>query len=374
MEFVIGVPLAILGIAATLFGVFQGVEWLLTKLRRQERRLGGKGRVVRRDDLTTLEPRDVSRFVRDIELVDGTVVSPNARFRKTWEIQNVGSVVWEGRYLERVGAPEGPGLIKSPVRAPVPTTRPGDVVQLTVELEAPSTEGTSTARFKMADKDGNLCFPNRYREGLFVTVNVVEERDKSRATATKGDDEGPPAVSVTERQHLSDLVRVEEDARWDRPLPGGPTLGRTLGLKVVNLTDGEITNCSVRLEALEFWGEDSQQWFQPEWFSPLLLAWSFNDSGGASKTIGPRSNRTCDLAAYERQDATHAIIIAAEDRLRERNQIQFGTWRAACKIEADSCLPSDSVAVFDWEPENTQVGQLRRLEFRSLSSPEGRAQ
>ena len=180
----------------------------------------------------------------------------------------------------------------------------------------------------------------------------------------------PTAERRTAHQQLSDLLRVEEDARWDRPLPGSPALGRTLGLKVVNLTDGEITNCSVRLEALELWDEDSQQWLQPEWFSPLLLAWSFNDGGGASKTIGPRSNRTCDLAAYERQDATHAIIVAAEDRLRERNQIQFGTWRAAYKIEADGCLPSDSIIVFVWAQKNTQVGQLRRLEFVSLSSPE----
>ena len=196
MEFVIQaalIILSVLGIAATIFGVVQGVEWLLAKLGRKEPKLGGKGRVVRRDKLATLDSSDASRFVRDIEFVDGTVVAPNARFRKRWEIQNVGSVTWQGRNLQRVGAPEGPGLIKSPVRVPIPTTRPGDVVQLTVELVAPSTEGTSTARFKMADKHGNLCFPDRYREGLFVTVNVVEESE------AKKDTEALPAVSVTER-------------------------------------------------------------------------------------------------------------------------------------------------------------------------------
>lgn len=182
------VVLGILGIAATLFGVFQGIEWLITKLRWKERRmLRGKGRVVRRDGPTTLNQGDGSVFLRDIEFIDGTIVAPDERFRKTWEIQNVGSLVWEGRHLQRVGAPEGPGLLKSPVRIPIPTTRPGEVVQISVELQAPSTEGTSTARFKMTDKAGALCFADRYREGLFVTANVVHRRGEPRENAANED-------------------------------------------------------------------------------------------------------------------------------------------------------------------------------------------
>lgn len=124
---------------------------------------------------STSNPDDASRFVRDVEFFDGTTVSPGQQFRKTWEIQNIGKVVWHRRYLQRIGANRGPGLVESPKRVPIKTTRPGEMVQISVILRAPSTEGTPTAKFKMADKDGNLYFPDRYPAGLFLTVNVVEE-------------------------------------------------------------------------------------------------------------------------------------------------------------------------------------------------------
>ena len=189
----------VLGALAALFAVLQGIEWSLQKFRRIKRRLGGKARVVRRDDMSTLESNDASRFVRDVEFVDGTVVAPGERFRKIWEIQNTGGITWERRYLERVGALKGPGLIKSTKRVPIPTTRPGEVVQLTVELEAPKTEGTSTAGFKMTDQEGNLCFADRYPEGIFVTANVVQQTEGLRPTAAKEDTEALPAVSVAGR-------------------------------------------------------------------------------------------------------------------------------------------------------------------------------
>jgi len=166
--------LSVLTAVATIFGVIQGGEWLFMKYESRRDRLRGGGRVVGRAALPYQEPGDASQFVRDVEGADGMVLAPNQRFTKVWEIQNVGSVVWEGRYLQRLGAPEGPGLIRSPTRVPIPTTRPGKVAQIRVEMEAPSTEGTTIARFKMVDRDGNLCFPNRYPEGLFVTINVVE--------------------------------------------------------------------------------------------------------------------------------------------------------------------------------------------------------
>ncbi len=162
-----------LGALATLFGVAQGVDWLATKYRKP-RALAGTARVIGEPAVPKLRSGDTSRFVRDVEGADGMIVAANQRFTKAWEIQNVGSVVWEGRYLQRLGASEGPGLIKSPASTRIPTTQPGQSVQLRIEMEAPSTEGTTVARFKMADKDGNLVFPDRYPEGVFVTVSVVK--------------------------------------------------------------------------------------------------------------------------------------------------------------------------------------------------------
>ena len=173
------IVLAVVGAGAAVFGLAQGMIWLRGEVRRiRGSRLGGKGRVFHTGEALVLRPGDASRFVRDIEFVDGTLVAPGQRFRKTWEIQNVGSVMWSRRYLQRIGAPEGPGLIKSPVRVPIPVTPPGAQVEMTIDLEAPATEGTCTAYFKMADERGELLFPDRYPQGIFVTANVVKPENR----------------------------------------------------------------------------------------------------------------------------------------------------------------------------------------------------
>ena len=160
---------------------------------------------------------------------------------------------------------------------------------------------------------------------------------------------------------LSDLVSIERDQRWWQPTPR--VLGKYLGIRCRSQTDQDIMNCRIRLESLEYWVDRSRVWIRPEWFNPLLLAWSFNDGGGSMQTIGAHANRTCDLVCYESKDASSATIIAAEERLRQANQLQFGKWQATLHIEADGCLPVTLQAVFFWEPENTQVGELRKLEF-----------
>jgi hypothetical protein len=126
------------------------------------------------------------------------------------------------------------------------------------------------------------------------------------------------------------------------------------------------------LERLERWLPKEQRWYAPERFSPLTLAWSANDGGGAAMSIGPLSSRACDLICYERQDARHATILAADHRLREQHSLRFGTWRAHVRFDADGYLPFDVEATFVWEGAAESGVSYRRFEFvelRSLGTP-----
>ena len=176
---------------------------------------------------------------------------------------------------------------------------------------------------------------------------------------------------VREHPRLASVLTIEEDERWWIPQRGGPVLGKYLGIKFSNISDQQdvphdVQNCRIRLESLEYWGDSTQAWFRPPWFNPLLLAWSFNDGGGAEKTIGAGSSRSCDLVCYESQEYSHATIVAAEHRLRPANHIWFGRWHVRCHVEADGWLPVDLDADLIWQPRDTEVGQLRTLEFTSL--------
>ena len=125
-------------------------------------------------------PGDATAFVDDT-VPHGTLMAPGERFEKTWCIQNVGTVPWRGRRLERQSPLDGPGLIGSPRHAAIPDTDPGDIAQIAVTLRAPSYDCTSIAYFKMVNTDGLLCFPDEHQLGLDVLVCVKRNTSGSQA-------------------------------------------------------------------------------------------------------------------------------------------------------------------------------------------------
>jgi hypothetical protein len=195
---------------------------------------------------------------------------------------------------------------------------------------------------------------------MWAPANLAREDEQERA---KLREKITDLEEAQRRKALTEALTIEKEHRWCQPQPGGPTLGAYLGFKCSNQTDHDILNCRIRLESLQYWVEESRIWIRPDWFNALLLAWSFNDGGGDTKTIGARSNRTCDLVCYESKSDTHATIAAAQERLRQGNQLGFGTWQVRCNVEAEGHLPVELEAAFVWEPRNTPVGQLRKLEF-----------
>lgn len=117
-------------------------------------------------------PGDVIRFIDDITYEDGSVVRPGAKFRKVWEVQNVGTIAWRGRYLQRIDTP-GETDCRSTSRIPIADTRPGERRRIAVTVTAPSTAPTTCkVRWKMVDASGRQSFPSA--PPLFYQVYVGE--------------------------------------------------------------------------------------------------------------------------------------------------------------------------------------------------------
>lgn len=124
---------------------------------------------------------DRSAFVQET-IPDGTLVLFGEQFSKTWELQNVGRVPWEGRYLQcmdeeivvysRTGGvlKIAENLVPHVTRISVPITLPGEVARLTVNFTAPAMPGTFLSYWKSVFDDGTLCFPKA--QGLSVKVRV----------------------------------------------------------------------------------------------------------------------------------------------------------------------------------------------------------
>ena len=127
---------------------------------------------------------DQSAFVADVTYPDGERVFTGERFRKTWCLQNVGSVPWEGRHLACqdddvmvfYGRSGGFLDIAEKLRPnhsilPIPTTLPGETVELSVDFTAPATPCTVISYWKILNPDGEFAFPDS--RGLWVKVQVI---------------------------------------------------------------------------------------------------------------------------------------------------------------------------------------------------------
>ncbi|MGN9843952.1 NBR1-Ig-like domain-containing protein [Nonomuraea sp. H19] len=111
-------------------------------------------------------PVDNSEFVGDVTYPDGSKVRPGSSFKKVWRIRNTGTVAWEGRFLARVNkAP-----CRSPEKVTVPSTAPGQTVDIAVRVKAPEKPGNCRIYWKMTDVQGRVLFP--LKRAVFLDVQV----------------------------------------------------------------------------------------------------------------------------------------------------------------------------------------------------------
>lgn len=103
----------------------------------------------------TSVPCNRASFVSDVTYPDGSEVTINNGFVKTWRLQNTGSCTWTSGYKlifsngDRMGAPDEVVLTGG-------TVTPGQTVDVSVNLTAPDTVGTYKGYFKLKSSDGSV--------------------------------------------------------------------------------------------------------------------------------------------------------------------------------------------------------------------------
>ncbi len=128
--------------------------------------------------------RDEAGWVADVTVADGALIQPGQTFLKTWRIRNKGTTTWgEGYRLaffthDRMGAPES---------VPLPPAAPGQEVDVSVTLRAPTTPGTHRSTWKPRTPQGNFFEHEQYAE-------IVVPR---QVTPSQGVDEARFVADVT---------------------------------------------------------------------------------------------------------------------------------------------------------------------------------
>lgn len=100
---------------------------------------------------TALTAFDEASWVADVTVQDGTVLRPGQAFTKTWRIRNTGSRAWgNGTVLALFSGQR----MNGPDSVPLPPTQPGQTADVSVNLVAPSTNGTHRSTWKPRDASG----------------------------------------------------------------------------------------------------------------------------------------------------------------------------------------------------------------------------
>lgn len=122
-------------------------------------------------------PCDQAGFIADISIKDGASLSPGDEFTKTWRLRNVGNCTWNTDYdLVFVN---GDQLKAKSVKALSGNVKPGETVDLSVDMVAPSKEGDYTGYWMLRNSSGKLFGLGAKGDQVFwVDINVKKVETK----------------------------------------------------------------------------------------------------------------------------------------------------------------------------------------------------
>ena len=113
-----------------------------------------------------------AQFIADVTVPDGTSFSSGATFKKTWRLKNIGTCAWSSTDVslifdsgEKMGAPASVAL---------PTTvNPGQTVDITVDMTAPSAAGHYFGYYKFKSASGGVFgIGSTANKSFWVEINV----------------------------------------------------------------------------------------------------------------------------------------------------------------------------------------------------------
>ncbi len=163
---------------------------------------------------------DAAQFVADVTIPDGTYIDPGATFTKTWRIKNVGACSWNPSYSVVFSSGDqmgGPDQVFFPR-----FVSPGQAVDLSVRLTAPTTAGTFRGYWKLKNDSGTIFGIGPAQANAFwVEIRVLTPLEMVVAydfvaemcSAAWGYDGGPIPCPVNSSK--KDLGYVE---RLDNPI------------------------------------------------------------------------------------------------------------------------------------------------------------
>ncbi len=162
------------------------------------------------------EPCNRATFIKDVTVPDGTVFAPGESFTKVWRLKNVGTCAWQNYSLvfdhgEAMGGP-----VSKPIPGPV---LPGQTVDVSVDLTAPSTPGTYRGYWRLRDDKG-VIFGLTNGSAFWVEIKVVQHTATPSVTPSPTPALPPPALVVLDFYAQAPSATWKNGSGVTLPFPG----------------------------------------------------------------------------------------------------------------------------------------------------------
>jgi hypothetical protein len=116
-------------------------------------------------------PCDRASFVSDVTIPDGTKLDPGSSFTKTWRLQNNGTCTWSNAY--KLVFASGDAMSGPASQALPGNVAPGQSVDLSVNLKAPTTAGSYQGNWKLQNASGqNFGVGSKADQPFWVKITV----------------------------------------------------------------------------------------------------------------------------------------------------------------------------------------------------------
>lgn len=169
---------------------------------------------------------DWAAFVKDVTIPDGTTLLPGETFTKIWRLKNRGTCTWSPDYMLVFSSGSQMGGTTA-VRLPG-YVAPGQTVDVSITLTAPSTNGSYTGYWMLRNPSGSLFGTGDKANIAFYVDIKVKNQEVTHGTVSGNlcypSEFNPPMTLYLEHAHTGDRIQfaiVENQLTYSVLVPAG---------------------------------------------------------------------------------------------------------------------------------------------------------
>ncbi|KZV25680.1 hypothetical protein F511_04741 [Dorcoceras hygrometricum] len=155
-----------------------------------------------------------SRFIQDVNILDGTVVAPVTPFTKIWRMKNNGTVVWPQKtQLVWIGGDKLSNLLSVELEIPAAGLAVDQELDVAVDFVSPDLPGRYISYWRMASPSGQ-----KFGQRVWVLIQVDATLKETPRVGVQGLNLNlPPVNSVLNGPEIinMDLTPMVEDSRQE---------------------------------------------------------------------------------------------------------------------------------------------------------------